>query len=1639
MTPTSSLRNLLLIVALFATTSFITSAQAAEITPDEREALINWSSREHGKGALLTPPVGKIQPEVRAAKKYLENMAEKLAGPHLRAMNANLVINIYASNEPNAWAWQMHPDHDFEKEWKDKHPNESWPIRKWLGFDDNGRPIYEVGFTTGLLHKLKYDAELAFIMAHELTHVLEGHTDPVDSKFERWEKLKRHFKKWLSSQSSETVADRGGTNLSVGHYDIDGGLMAMRKILDEPNKTKAEEAWKDAVYKSASTHHDQGLRISLLQFFREYLRRTRQDAAPMKLVELKTLFDLLIPGRDESYRILNEREQSRIENVIERYFLGGENYLFLTNDRPSGYKFKDHYEFYQDQIWDILERGQEDPRILHDILMLALDRIDASGAAAKQKVNAILMTAAVMQRICPETFGQTLDRLTDQEALRFTRALAKYSAEGKWSFADLEPQLGQLRKHVDQWKTSQGVLESTFMSSVKGQQILRTLIETNPIWRAYFHTFADISSLAPINSISGTELLKSKIGMASRFAHGALYKMHVEQVIREISKADPVTCVVNADMHMEGKYFSFIRNMNWIKQNIVRETTSDLGFGALLDSYNRAWVERQLGLALQNISAPKTETRSAEASVGKGRIEALRSLQEAADRGVVDVRNAEIVKAYLEFTRVTPTLDRASPDAHIEVHGPILDLTAAVLSDPSVSAIDKFNAVKVLCGMNGRKADWAMYGYRREQQIRGEIAAYFRSLSNAEIVRLFADDLSSSLMQFEAVEYRLSRVTPSLKQMNADERKKAINQLEMFETWRAVDHYMGQATAMIGFANAVGANDLLTRLSFEDIRKITLEMNRRHGRSTVMVTLGLNDPRAIAFNYLYETGDLLMKAVVEKRTEAKNFNEWFDTYERALAFAAPKYMLPEAQFLELRQYVEKSLMDWPVSQRSQWLRHENIRRVVSDSFMASCLSESVRLAVPRVQNRDELKTQVSRIAAQFSLQENYPDAFQLFRNQITKDFQVQPAEVELLFPEDQRSATEKANGLQMQVRGLSGLLAMTRGQKIADQIHMIEYLAGRRPDIPPFIAVQERHMRSYEYISTVLANGPVPPLGHGAQVLRNEIYGRTTLERAMIINSFLAGPNNMIQTEEGLKAVLDHLLSSVKPENREFARKLAEGLMRGEGANKSFVLGYVLAQRPDKVNTALKEVAVLNGFMQFYGAPGIKLAQYLAFSSDFKDYKQHLEVYQDAALPLTEFEAAKLIHTQLGDKWDPLRFKFLGLKGSGSVNVALEYLDLITGEVRVVSLLRENIEVKTQEDFRRFKALVEALLQDPNERGKYEFLLGLLNIIERSVALEFDKEHAMRMQRLAESIYNRSVNGWKIRTVKAREVIEKGLFMDMAPGVGARRVLREQPEMYRSAMAALLKVEDEMLRGIDSSRSPKPVPLFANPDLHDGQVLIDVNTREVTVIDFGQALPITNPEREFAVDLLRIASHVDSLEKAAATLESHAKLIGGAGADYRVDREKLAEVLARPERMDAFVHLISMLERSGFSVPLSSVHWVLGVNRAVVLGDKIGVPLSKRYRDLLIASKLKVGLPTYNYLRSTWSAAADRVRGWFGKGETRTTVPPRVELVPTAATTESNSDRRRGATPQRSLRCQDFFLGGGRVSAVEDRFVRMKR
>ena len=734
-----------------------------------------------------------------------------------------------------------------------------------------------------------------------------------------------------------------------------------------------------------------------------------------------------------------------------------------------------------------------------------------------------------------------------------------------------------------------------------------------------------------------------------------------------------------------------------------------------------------------------------------------------------------------------------------------------------------------------------------------------------------------------------------------------------------------------------------------------------------------------------DPGALIFDGLLAVQDQVKGLQDWHDLTTRSWDFSSGGLEARVGTRRKLAENLNKRLQKLEVPQLEEWLSKDRVLDLLtpemSSELLLKCIAEDCKPGA----DTKRLANLIKSMDATYDLVESHPIAYAGLRDKVAENANLQPHNIDQVFPKIERGVTDPNAAYENRASALSGLLAVARERSPEEQIDTIEYLMGRQDKIPT-------------YLEDASESQNLAPLSESLQTTRQNMAEADNQSRVIVANSFLAGPSGILRSEEGREAVINYFLKDLAPGNRELGEQIARGVLASHGEADTLAVAFILGQKPEEPKEGqdpdkkgkLGEAKILNRLFDAYGVPGIKMKQYLAFTSEFGEFKEAFESAQDASMPLNYFQVLKLVQARFGEEW-PKDLEIDRVLGSGSVNVAIRYRNETTGKREVVALGREDIEESTAYDFARFNKFIAELTKTPEDREKFGYVLGLLNLINSSVALEFDKESALNVQQTAFRTYKHEKNGWKVRSIDAYRVENLGLFMEEAKGKTARKIYTSKPEVYAEAMEAMSAAEFGVLKGQDSGKNWIPKQTFANPDFHDGQVLIDEKTKTATILDFGQALPITNAERKGGLDLLTIIGKADSPKRAAKRLNKRYF-----GKKEVMTADDLAPILERKDRMDCFIHLLSTLSRKGADVPLSAVHWILGVNRQLALSEKIGKPIDKEVRNMVINHKIGLPLATYNAAHGTKVATvkaakyaaraavaigtsiAHTVGGWFG-------------------------------------------------------------
>lgn len=569
-----------------------------------------------------------------------------------------------------------------------------------------------------------------------------------------------------------------------------------------------------------------------------------------------------------------------------------------------------------------------------------------------------------------------------------------------------------------------------------------------------------------------------------------------------------------------------------------------------------------------------------------------------------------------------------------------------------------------------------------------------------------------------------------------------------------------------------------------------------------------------------------------------------------------------------------------------------------------------------------------------------------FRNEVAKELKLQPQDLALINPNDSGDLYTSLNGQGPLIRKFSGLLGLVRSETVSNQIELLKYLLSINPNIPAFLDPLNRQIKETGY--------RLPDLLVSCDNLKVTFERSNDYERTALLHSFLGGPNGVLSKPQGVAALMELVLNFIPKENQEFVAKLMSAAKKVEGRDFGLLLSYGLSQRsPSTFQSTPSIDGFLKAFLENYGVPGQKWGQFFAFSSQFSQYKKTFESFQDAANPLSYIQALELLRDSLGQEWDPNRFEVLSIKGSGTVNVAIQVLDKLTGKERILNVLREQIEKLAHHDFNRFKKLIDELNQ-LSPSGDLEFLLGLARSVEDSVSNEFNKAHSFAMHAKAQERYAHQVDGWTVRAIHVPELLGRALLMELAPGESAVEVKRQNFNSYRQAMTAFLKVSRYYLDGRDPLTGKLLSQHFTDADIHNGQFFIDTNKKQITLIDKGQAELLSSQDHDLAIEILRLSAQIIAPKNVVAVLSPFASTLHIDLAQHGL-AEKLQSALAAPSFIDRYLRLVGLLREYG-NLTKAVVNYGFEFYRSLDLAAQVDKTAEWQIKSILLMGIKKTAL-----------------------------------------------------------------------------------
>lgn len=1591
-----------------------------------------WALKEYSTseqfGTMLSP-FGTGNRKARQSYNYIQEMIERLAGDPLRDKGIKVNLAIFSSHTPNAQV-EMNHYNQVKYEWNLKynrdpnnknrnlqknHPDyKEFPLKTLVQKSTDGN-YYHLYVTAGLLNLVKTEAELAFIIAHELSHLLQGHL-----KTDLYHNYLAHY--W-NSQITEAVTDYLAIELMVGKYKLNSAYRIMTRLA-KLNPAKTELYY--SLFDASSSHHYESVRLAILQNKVEEEKTNSSKAQFSEDNKVPTY----LKNKKSSIKDFVHKENFRDpQNALKREAVNfKEIQKIIQNNQLS-----EKYYFYY--ISELLKYSL----IMKNLYSLksVINYIDSLTVTNSTKMNmAILIIGNYLS-----AYNSNINHLSRQDQITLHRWMLKLSSgENPWTYNNFVDFFNvqslessskfDYRFSSDKYQTSHfrtAQLKSWFDKKF-WQNFSYWHAQHNPEWKKLINNIPRLST----HRASKAYKLRSAINV-------------IRSHIIDLGERDKkLRAERNGPLKKQRQKADFIRGEGRIWKpiidfyiNVLEKKIDSIKVEGFSNSYNDAFsfttylgdlfelLEKYKNLKgspiyekIEQLLSPKKDifltTRMYHFNKAIGQVlKSVKNYNKSVNFKTitkVDLSFYHHLSRLYKLIEDTTRSDKLSYKASdfLAIKKNIIDLIlwqmnhyllptifnssffelgiAQALTENHLSKENRTKLLQYFAISQRHMRSINDNSPRAKETKHSILSAVGSNFSYEELLLLISkEDFIRKSIDKHAHIRRKNYIHQDI----IDEKIKEGSHLgaDLYSKYHKYQHiYLFRLDYQIAIYNILALNPkhfkrFITTTDPQMFNKILsnfLRLKREHySKGEKGMFLDAQLPPAVSDLFLATLKNNLSKYtnIINLKSDIElliKMNESIFDYHPAHQKAVENRFIvlskkrSSAKILNLLRnktfldFLSESTISEIIFQRiSDRIKNENrsdredllhqLKKQYEFIISRLSLKEGQLYSYNQVKDlfeksqEDYIKMyrldseETYRKKIQFSLVIHHPVALQKLRAKITEHYGLQRYELEKVFV-PRLNQTEKSTGANDFIRQLSAVASLIQKQNLNNQLKIIDYLTGRRRDIPHFLNQELAKLKEFSQKHKIYET---------LSAIRKHLAQESILNRTLAMNSILAGPKGITQIKDNLKKILDHFIVNVSDENKEIARALAESMLIARKGIESLTVSYLFAQKVDK-NDKLSDADILRSLLIGNGPPGQKLGQYLAFIDSMKEYHHTLVDLQDSVEELDNLYVLKLLNEYYKKEQWPEHLHLVKVLGVGTVNVAVLLRNIKSGELEVASILKKSAFPNTQLQLSRVKQSLYYLVNETSYAKDFEFMLGLLNLIKRSMILEFDKKRVMKAQQLAENIYTgKTINGWKITTVKAIHADQHTFRMTLAKGITARRLLQQKPQVYKEAMSAFSQFEKEMIRG--KYKDPNQLAI-SNPDIHNGQILIDEASKTVTVIDMGQAMPIAEKDLNFSFKVLRIISGLESANSAQKIMD---KIAGR----KVLTRQQIHDILiSDTNQIDKLLRLVSQASLSGYQFKLEVVNIILAINRQIELGHTLELNSTSEFRNSMLVQKLGISI-----------------------------------------------------------------------------------
>ena len=192
-----------------------------------------------------------------------------------------------------------------------------------------------------------------------------------------------------------------------------------------------------------------------------------------------------------------------------------------------------------------------------------------------------------------------------------------------------------------------------------------------------------------------------------------------------------------------------------------------------------------------------------------------------------------------------------------------------------------------------------------------------------------------------------------------------------------------------------------------------------------------------------DAGRLMMDSFIAVQDQVESLDEWYDLAERSIDFSNGGLESRVGNRKKLGNNLFKRLEGLEIEVLREWLDKDKTMELLSPDQSSDLLLKCLGDHAEPGRDVEYLAARVKELKDHYRLVDDHPVDYLEFRDKVAEHAQLQPSNVDTVFPEEVRGVTDINQVYRNHARSMSGVIAMARERSPEEQLATVEYLMGR--------------------------------------------------------------------------------------------------------------------------------------------------------------------------------------------------------------------------------------------------------------------------------------------------------------------------------------------------------------------------------------------------------------------------------------------------------------------------------------------------------------------------------------------------------------------------------------------------------------------